>query len=66
MTKTETRYLCPVAPTLGLLFVALKLTHVVAWPWLWVLAPFWIPLAAGAAIFLIILAIVAIAATGDR
>lgn len=24
------------------LFVALKLCHVIAWPWLWVLAPAWI------------------------
>jgi len=28
---------------LGVLFVALKLTGVIAWSWLWVLAPFWIP-----------------------
>ena len=26
---------------LGVLFVILKLTHVVAWSWVWVLAPFW-------------------------
>lgn len=26
----------------GVLFVGLKLGHVIAWPWLWVLAPFWI------------------------
>ena len=30
---------------LTLLFIALKLTSVIAWSWLWVLAPFWIPLA---------------------
>jgi hypothetical protein len=24
-------------------FVVLKLTHVITWPWLWVLAPAWIP-----------------------
>lgn len=30
---------------LGLLFVGLKLGHVIAWSWLWVLAPFWIPVA---------------------
>lgn len=30
---------------LGLLFVGLKLGHVIAWSWLWVLAPFWIPFA---------------------
>lgn len=28
---------------LGVAFVVLKLTHVIAWGWLWVLAPFWIP-----------------------
>lgn len=26
-------------------FVTLKLTHVIAWSWLWVLAPAWVPLA---------------------
>lgn len=30
---------------LGLLFIGLKLTHYINWPWLWVLSPFWIPLA---------------------
>ena len=24
-----------------ILFIALKLTGVIAWPWLWVLAPLW-------------------------
>ena len=27
---------------LGLLFIGLKLADVIAWSWLWVLAPFWI------------------------
>ena len=26
---------------LGLLFIGLKLAGVIAWPWLWVLAPLW-------------------------
>jgi hypothetical protein len=30
---------------LGVLFIGLKLGHVIAWSWLWVLAPFWIWLA---------------------
>ncbi len=30
---------------LALIFITLKLTGVVAWSWLWVLAPLWIPLA---------------------
>lgn len=29
---------------LGITFVVLKLCGVINWPWLWVLAPFWIPL----------------------
>jgi hypothetical protein len=28
---------------LGLTFIILKLTAVIDWDWLWVLAPFWIP-----------------------
>ena len=27
---------------LAILFIALKLTGVITWPWLWVLAPIWI------------------------
>ena len=27
---------------LTVLFIALKLCHVIAWSWLWVLAPIWI------------------------
>ena len=35
-----------ILPTLLLvLFVALKLTGVIAWSWWWVLSPLWIPLA---------------------
>jgi uncharacterized membrane protein YhaH (DUF805 family) len=28
---------------LGIVFIVLKLADVIAWSWLWVLAPFWIP-----------------------
>lgn len=41
---------------LGVAFIVLKLTHVIAWSWLWVLAPFWIPLA----ILLLVLGIIGI------
>lgn len=27
-----------------LLFIALKLCHVIAWSWVWVMAPLWIPM----------------------
>lgn len=30
---------------LFLIFLILKLTHVIAWSWWWVFAPIWIPLA---------------------
>jgi hypothetical protein len=33
------------ATLLGVLFVGLKLTGHITWPWVWVLAPFWVPLA---------------------
>lgn len=30
---------------LTILFIALKLTHVIDWSWWWVLSPIWIPVA---------------------
>lgn len=30
---------------LGIAFIILKLCEIIEWSWLWVLAPFWIPLA---------------------
>lgn len=30
---------------MGVMFIGLKLTGYVTWPWLWVLAPLWIPFA---------------------
>ena len=41
---------------LTVLFVGLKLTNVIAWPWLWVLSPIWISLL----LFALILAITGI------
>ena len=43
---------------LGVAFVILKLCKVIAWPWIWVVAPFWIPLALSL-IIIIILALLA-------
>lgn len=40
---------------LTILFIALKLTHIIDWSWWWVLAPLWIPVA-------VVLGIVAITA----
>jgi hypothetical protein len=39
---------------LTIVFIALKLTHYIDWPWWWVLSPLWISLA----ICLVILAII--------
>ena len=30
---------------LTLIFITLKLCHIIDWSWMWVLAPLWIPLA---------------------
>jgi len=48
---------------LGVVFIVLKLTHVIDWSWLWVLSPFWIPLGI-VAIVLLIMGIVAIFTSG--
>lgn len=39
---------------LGTTFVVLKLCGVIGWSWLWVLAPFWIPLVLGVALLLLV------------
>ena len=40
---------------LALLFVGLKLTGYINWPWLWVLAPIWIPLGIGLVVLTFVL-----------
>ena len=45
---------------LTILFIALKLTAVIAWSWVWVLAPLWAPLA-----ILVILFIFALFVSGN-
>lgn len=45
------------APVLGLIFITLKLTGVIAWSWWWVLSPFWIPVALAVVIFIVIMAL---------
>ena len=39
---------------LALIFITLKLTGVIGWSWLWVLAPLWIPAALVVAIIVIL------------
>lgn len=39
MNKTAYKPVFPFLPALALLFIALKLTHVIDWSWFWVLSP---------------------------
>lgn len=43
---------------LGLIFIVLKLVGVIDWPWIWVLSPFWIPVALVLAIVTIVILVV--------
>lgn len=52
----------PILGALGLIFITLKLTHIINWPWLWVLAPFWIPACIALAFGAFVLAIFLLAA----
>lgn len=47
-----------ICSVLGPIFVTLKLTGVITWSWLWVLLPFWGPMAPGV-VALLLAAVVA-------
>lgn len=51
---------------LTILFIGLKLTDNIDWPWVWVLSPLWIPLAIVGVILLVALLVAMIAAVLDR
>ena len=40
---------------LTLIFIVLKLCKVIAWSWIWVLAPLWIPIGIAIALWIIII-----------
>jgi Flp pilus assembly protein TadB len=48
--------------SLLILFIALKLTKVIAWSWLWVLSPLWIP--AAVALVVLLIALIVLVASG--
>lgn len=54
------------AGVLGIVFIILKLCGVIAWPWIWVVSPFWIPVAIWLSIVVISSAIIAIAAIAGK
>lgn len=45
----------PICGLLGVAFIVLKLCKVISWNWLWVLSPFWVPVALGIVILVIYL-----------
>lgn len=55
--RIHIRSTLPLGFMLGIVFLVLKLTGAVTWPWVWVLAPFWIPVALVAAGVIILLAV---------
>lgn len=42
------------------LFLSLKLSNIIIWPWIWIFSPLWISLAIPAAIFLTIAVVVGV------
>lgn len=56
-SSSSNSYSPSVLGLLGVLFVGLKLTGHIGWPWVWVLAPFWIPIVI-AVVFLLIAGII--------
>lgn len=40
---------------LGVAFIVLQLCGVIHWPWIWVVAPFWIPLAIAIVILILLI-----------
>lgn len=51
---------------LTLLFVGLKLGSVIAWPWAWVLAPLWIPVAVVVVLFVLTFIVIGIKSLSPR
>jgi hypothetical protein len=46
---------------LGVLFIGLKITNYITWPWIWVVSPLWIPFAISISILVITAVLVALA-----
>lgn len=51
--ETKVNFQFPILGILGLIFITLKLTGHIAWSWLWVLSPFWVPVSIVVIIFAI-------------
>lgn len=64
--KTVVSSGCSLATVLGVVFLVLKLVGVIDWAWVWVLAPFWIPVALVIAVVLFWLMVIGIIAIVNR
>ena len=60
-TSTNTSGGIGFAGLLTILFIALKLTHVIDWSWWWVLSPLWISTAVAVFLIAVVLGVAAIA-----
>jgi len=43
---------------LSVAFIVLKVTHLIDWPWVWVLAPIWVPAGIALAAIVVVLIVV--------
>jgi phosphoglycerol transferase MdoB-like AlkP superfamily enzyme len=69
MSKTSTSSSSSWIGFCGLLtvaFIVLKLTHVIAWSWWWVLCPMWIGVAFVLAILAFVLAVAVLVSASDK
>lgn len=54
MAKVESSGGVSILGLLFLVFLVLKLTHVISWSWWWITAPLWIPVVLAIVIILIV------------
>jgi hypothetical protein len=54
------------ASVLTIVFIILKLTHVIDWAWIWVVSPLWISVGIGLVFFALVVILAAIVATLKR
>ncbi|WP_254512874.1 hypothetical protein [Anatilimnocola floriformis] len=47
---------------LTIVLITLKLCNVIAWTWIWVLSPLWVPLALGLGVIVVLLIAIALVA----
>ena len=66
VTNTASVNSSPVVSILTITFVVLKLTHVVAWSWWWVLSPLWLSAAFVAFVVVVFVLVASVAWAAQR